>query len=179
MLIWKETPKESFRRLNFEIKIQELEASFKTLLLAMLFNLLWIALSILSWYIEYYCYSWGLHLMLTERHCLLRWKYISYLLKEWNHKYRCVFLDCPRAIIFLTYLKHLGLPKQSKAWKSRKCIRNKLLILDKSAFHFGIVFLSRCLFEEGKSGTYKNLFFCPLSFSQKCCFSISAPSRNI
>lgn len=110
--------------------------------------------------------------MLTERHNLLRWKYISYLWEEGNHKYRCVFLDCPRVVIFLTHLKHLGLPKQSKTslmWKSRKQIRNKLLILDMSAFHFEIVFLSWQVFREGKLGMYTSLVFCLLSFSHKCC----------
>lgn len=110
--------------------------------------------------------------MLTERHYLLRWKHVSCLWEEQNHKHGCVFLHCPRAVTFLTHLKRPGLPKQSKTsltWKSRKQIRNKLLIVDMSTFHFGIVFLSWRVFREGKLGTHTNLVFRLLSFSHKCC----------
>lgn len=110
--------------------------------------------------------------MLTERHYLLRWKYVSCLWEEQNHKHGCVFLGCPRAVTFLTHLKLPGLPEQSKTsltWKSRKWIRNKLLTLDMSAFHFGTVFLSWPVFRERKLGTHTNLVFHLLSFSHKYC----------
>lgn len=110
--------------------------------------------------------------MLTERHYLLRWKYISYLWEEQNHKHGCVFLECPRTVTFLTHSKHPGLPEQSKTsltWKSRKQMRKKLLTLDMSAFYFGIVFLLWPVFREGKSGTHTILIFHLLSFSHKCC----------
>lgn len=169
----------------FEMKIQRkvledliLRLKFRDMKLHLKFypwlccsHLFCIALSIISWYIEYYCYSWGLHLMLTERRYLLRWKYISYLWEEQNHKHGCVFLECPRAVTFLTHLKHPGLPEQSRTSltrKSRKQIRKKLLTLDMSAFYFGIVFLLWPVFREGKLGTCTNLIFHLLSFSHKC-----------